>query len=169
MTGRIRLLSIVAVLLLGLLVLDRLFGIAPETPPPSTTDPAALAPAAGPALAALPAALADHPLFQPSRASANADPAAPSLTGLQPPLLPEPSTPPPAPEVLPVLLGVVTSPPPGGAFVGDTAGGPTVYLEPGEESRGLHLMTVASDRAVFHGPDGDVTLFLPTAIELGKQ
>lgn len=168
MTARIRLLSLVAVLLLAFLLLDRLLGGASDEVTVPASDPSAVTTADQPTRAALPAALAEHPLFQPSRASASAAMAPPALTMAQPPLSPEPTSA-PAPEVLPKLMGVVTSPLPGGAFLGDTAGGATVYLEPGEESRGLHLMSVASDRATFHGPDGDVTLLLPSAIELETQ
>ncbi len=171
MNGRVGLLSLIAAVLLGLLLLDRSLGTGPVDP---TQEPAGTVAAkedgSVPLAEVLPEALALHPLFQPSRQSASAELSAVVV----PEVAPETGADTVAvvatePEVQPVLLGVVIDPAPGGAFLGDTAGGPIDYLEPSEESRGLHLISVASDRAKFLGPDGEVTLLLPTALELGGQ
>lgn len=170
MNGRVGLLSMIAALLLGLLVLDRFFGAGPVDATRKPERPVVAKDGSAPLADVLPDALALHPLFQPSRQSASV-----ALSGA---VVPETALETgadaaaavaPEPAVQPMLLGVVIDPAPGGAFVGDTAGGPVDYLEPGEESRGLHLMSVASDRATFRGPEGEVTLLLPTALELGRQ
>ncbi len=112
------------------------------------------------------AALFDHPLFDPTRNR-------PVVEGLAP----EPA---PAPAALTgdaaamqplgsaqaVLMGTVTSPRPGGAYLGDDAGGPVVFLRPGQASLGLHLEEVHSDTAIFMGPNGEVTLILQKSGEL---
>lgn len=170
MSGRFRLLLLIAGLLLVLLLVDRIFVDGTPDPAARPTDVRTETGPEVPLSITLPEALARYPLFQPSRQAAVIDAAPALLPEIPQPALPQAvSEPAPGPDAQPLLLGVVTDPAPGGAFVGDTAGGPIVYLEPGEESRGLHLTSVASDRALFHGPDGEVTLLLPSAIELGKQ
>ena len=111
-----------------------------------------------PMVAADYAALFAHPLFSASRQAAEvAVPAA--VTAPPDPAVPDAPLPPAGPPQ-PVLMGTVTSPWPGGAYLGDDEGGPVVFLRPGQVAMGLHLEAVQPDRATFMGPDGEVTLTL---------
>lgn len=159
MKGNIGLLAIIAAGLLVLVVLDRLSGGDPVGGPVDSDAGQSLERVATTTPSTLPQAVLDHPLFQPSRNAVAKGMEAP----LEMPLVPEPAL--PAPE-MPTLVGVVVEPAPGGAFLVDPADGQVVYLEPGQIGSGLQLRSVSSDRATFHGADGDVTLLLPTAIEL---
>ena len=107
------------------------------------------------------AALFDHPLFDPTRTKA-----APQALPVQV-ATPQVQLPAPAPVALgpaqPVLMGTVTSPWPGGVYLGDDQGGPVVFLRPGEQSQGLHLEEARADSAIFMGPEGEVTLTLQKA------
>jgi hypothetical protein len=104
------------------------------------------------------APLFDHPLFAPSRtrpvvdAPVDATPPAPVAEALVPEA--------PAGPPQPVLMGTVTSPWPGGAYLGDDAGGPVFFLRPGQEALGLHLEEVRAHSAIFMSADGEVTLEL---------
>ena len=103
-------------------------------------------------------ALLDQPLFDPSRtppAAAVELPDAPQITQAPAVVAAELVLP-----LQPVLMGTVTSPLPGGAYVGDDAGGLIVFLRPGQTAQGLTLQTVFAESAVFMGPDGSVTLTL---------
>lgn len=166
MNTRLTILALVAATLAAALVVDRRTSDAPLPPPPRTEAAAdgageqALNP-----LSAIPeAAVADlfeRPLFSPSRrkaeaaAPAAAVPAAPVLEVVAPAASEAPA------EALPMLLGTVTSPTPGGVFVGDDAGGAVDFLRPGDTSRGLTLQSLTVDSATFQGPDGPVVLHLP--------
>jgi hypothetical protein len=100
--------------------------------------------------------LFDHPLFDPSRtppAAAVEMPDVPVTLEIAAVISAEPS---PSPKL--VLMGTVTSPLPGGAFLGDDAGGPVVFLRPGQAAQGLTLQQVLDESALFQGPDGVVTL-----------
>lgn len=103
------------------------------------------------------APLFDHPLFTPSRARPVVD--APAVEA--PVEVPDPA-PAEAPKgpAQPVLMGTVTSPFPGGAYLGDDAGGPVIFLRPGQAALGLHLEEVHAHSALFMGPEGEVTLEL---------
>lgn len=106
------------------------------------------------------AALFDHPLFDPTRTRAT--PLALPVAQLAPDAAP---TAPPTSigPAQPVLMGTVTSPWPGGVYLGDDQGGPVVFLRPGEAALGLHLEEARPDSALFMGPDGEVTLTLHKA------
>lgn len=106
-------------------------------------------------------ALFDHPLFDPTRSPPAQEvviqdsSAAPQTTAIvEQPVLPP----------RPVLMGTLTSPSPGGAYLGDDAGGGIVFLRPGQSAQGLTLRQVFAESAVFQGPDGPVTLPLQDAI-----
>ncbi len=106
------------------------------------------------------AALFDHPLFDPTRTKAAPLP----LPVAEP--VPEVATAPTSAAIgpaQPVLMGTVTSPWPGGVYLGDDQGGPVVFLRPGEAAQGLHLEEARPDSALFMGPDGEVTLTLQKA------
>lgn len=105
------------------------------------------------------AALFDHPLFDPTRTRAAAQPLP---VAALPPQTATP-TPDPAGPAQPVLMGTVTSPWPGGVYLGDDQGGPVVFLRPGDAAQGLHLEEARPDSALFMGPDGEVTLTLHKA------
>ncbi len=144
-------------------------GVAPA-PGAGTVRPAArgLNPLAGRDGSSL-AALAAHPLFTmgrmppvveaPAPAPAPA-PAAMPVPAVAPPP-PEPATEPPAPT--PVLQGVVVTPAPGGAFLGDGIGGESRFLRPGQSALGLTLQEVFADHAIFRGAEGEVDLPLVKA------
>ena len=105
------------------------------------------------------AALFDHPLFDPARSKPAVE--APPPEAAPVPVVTETPVPDqPAGPARPVLMGTVTTPWPGGAYLGDDAGGPVVFLRPGQASQGLHLEEVHSDSALFMGPQGEVTLRL---------
>lgn len=100
--------------------------------------------------------LSDHPLFDPNRsppvaAVAQKDALIASeiskFVEAAPVLSPKP-----------VLMGTVTSPMPGGAYLGDDFGGPVVFLRPGQTSMGLTLKQVLDRSAFFEGPDGLLNL-----------
>jgi len=100
-------------------------------------------------------ALFDHPLFDPTRSPPALAVAAPE------PLVVEQAAPVAAPAILPpqpVLMGTVTSPLPGGAYLGDDSGGLVVFLRPGEMAQGLTLFHVFDKSAEFIGPEGQITL-----------
>ena len=167
MTGRMGLMLAILLLLAALVGLDRLRGGDPAAEPSSTGSVAAPSPpAAGPtpgdAVAAT--ALFERPLFAPSRRPAQlpSDPKD-GEDGEDVPM--RPSAPvvaaPEAPPVVPLLFGTVTSPPPGGVFVGDSSGGTIDYIEPGGSSHGLTLVSIGDSSALFTGADGrEVTLHL---------
>ena len=159
MKGNIGLLGMVAAGLLVLVVLDRLQGSDRADGPVDSTQGQNPERAEQPNPSALPQAVLDHPLFQPSRSAGASVVAAPLV-------LPSAADTPAPPQDPPVLVGVVIDPAPGGAFLTDSAEGRVVYLEPGQASGGLQLLSVSRDRAVFQGATGEVTLLLPTAIEL---
>ena len=101
-------------------------------------------------------ALFDHPLFTPTRsppASVMVTPDAEVIAEAPAIVTADPVLPP-----KPVLMGTVTSPMPGGAYLGDDSGGPVVFLRPGQTAQGLTLQTVLAESAEFMGPDGPVTL-----------
>lgn len=104
------------------------------------------------------APLFDRPLFDPtrSRPAPVTQPldASPAPVAVETPSAPKQPAGPPQP----VLMGTVTSPWPGGAYLGDDAGGPVVFLRPGQASLGLHLEAVQKESALFMGPQGEVTL-----------
>lgn len=157
MSARLALLATLALGLGGLLAWQNWPEAgAPEAAPPPPAAPAArLNPVAALGEAAF-AALFDHPLFDPARSPSEApltEPQAPPTT------LPEPPAAPPRP----VLRGTVTSPWPGGAYLGDDQGGPMVFLRPGQSAMGLALEEVQPDRAIFQSAGGEVTLILPQA------
>ena len=108
------------------------------------------------------AALFDHPLFDPRRTKAELTPLpVPDQAPLAAVVSPDPVvTPMPA---QPVLMGTVTSPWPGGVYLGDDQGGPVVFLRPGQAAQGLHLEEARPDSALFMGPEGEVTLTLKQA------
>ncbi len=105
------------------------------------------------------AALFDHPLFDPTRTKATPQPlpeaAFPTQTAASAPVAAGPAQ--------PVLMGTVTSPWPGGVYLGDDQGGPVVFLRPGDAALGLHLEEARPDSALFMGPDGEVILTLHKA------
>ena len=105
--------------------------------------------------------LDQRPLFSQSRRKAEA-PAADIQV-----VAPAAEVVPPAPaapvERHPILMGTVTSPRPGGAYLGDNVGGPVIFLRPGEASQGLSLETVQNDSATFQTQNGEVTLTLQKA------
>jgi hypothetical protein len=107
------------------------------------------------------AALFDHPLFDPTRTKATPEPLP---TEVAPPQTQAETA---APVALgpaqPVLMGTVTSPWPGGVYLGDDQGGPVVFLRPGEAALGLHLEEARATSALFMGPEGEVTLTLQQA------
>lgn len=107
------------------------------------------------------AALFDRPLFDPTRTKATPEPLPVEQTA------PQATATATAPVALgpaqPVLMGTVTSPWPGGVYLGDDQGGPVVFLRPGEQSLGLHLEEARANSALFMGPDGEVTLTLQEA------
>ncbi len=116
------------------------------------------------------AALFDHPLFDPTRTKA-----APLALPVAAPAPETAATPIPTAigPAQPVLMGTVTSPWPGGVYLGDDQGGPVVFLRPGEEAHGLHLEEARASSARFMGPEGEVTLTLhkanPAAPVMGAQ
>jgi hypothetical protein len=161
MTWRAVIMALVAALLASLVYLDQT-RVAEVAAVPEASKPVAVA-ALNPVAALAPDALKDltaHPLFAPSRAAAEVAPAeaplAPTLEVVPPPDVAD------AP-VEPVLMGTVTSPGPGGVFLGDSAGGPVVFLRPGQKAMGLALVAVGEKSARFMGPDGEVTLSLQLA------
>ena len=104
-------------------------------------------------------ALFDHPLFSVSRAKPVVIDTTPDLEAQIVPLDAS------APEMLTgpeqsVLIGTITTPWPGGAYLSDRPEGQVVFLRPGEGAFGLNLELVHSDTAIFDGPDGKVTLTL---------
>ena len=101
-------------------------------------------------------ALFDHPLFDPTRS-----PLAVAVAAPEPLVVEQASSVAAAAPILPpqpVLLGTVTSPLPGGAYLGDDSGGPVVFLRPGEMAQGLTLFHVFDKSAEFIGPEGQITL-----------
>lgn len=105
------------------------------------------------------APLFDRPLFDPARSKPVTEPEPATVAAEVPaPEVPTTNAPP-----QPVLMGTVTSPWPGGAFLGDDAGGPVTFLRPGQAALGLSLEAVQPDSAVFMGPSGEVTLHLQPA------
>ena len=105
------------------------------------------------------AALFDHPLFDPSRKKPVVE--ALNLGAAALPNAPQASVPKmPAGPVRAVLMGTVTTPLPGGAYLGDSSGGLVVFLRPGQGALGLNLEVVHTDSAIFMGPDGEVILTL---------
>ena len=105
------------------------------------------------------AALFDRPLFDPARSKpVVASDVAPVVSNAPAPAEVTPGLPP-----QPVLMGTVTSPWPGGAYLGDDAGGPVAFLRPGQAALGLSLEAVQPDSALFMGPDGEITLHLHPA------
>lgn len=103
------------------------------------------------------AALFDHPLFNPSRSKPVIEAPPPDM-GSNPVADETPRPEEPAGPPRPVLMGTVTSPWPGGAYLGDDAGGPVVFLRPGQAALGLHLEEVHTDSAIFVSAEGEVTL-----------
>ncbi|MBI1171979.1 hypothetical protein GC209_11295 [bacterium] len=161
MSLRLYLLGAVALALAGLVALDY-WPSGPQAPlaPGPAVKPAAiptLNPQAGKTEADF-AALFDHPLFDPTRNRPM--PEAPPQTAPAPEVAAEPTPAAPSGPAQPVLMGTVTSPWPGGAYLGDDAGGPVVFLRPGQAAQGLHLEVVQADSATFMGPVGEVTLTL---------
>lgn len=159
MTLRPWLLGGVAVLLAAMVA--REYWPAPPEPQPVAPVVKAARPTLNPMARRGPAdfaALSDHPLFDPTRAKVAA--AVPVAEAAPAPA----AEPAPVAEATgpahPVLMGTVTSPWPGGAYLGDDAGGPVVFLRPGQEAQGLHLEEVQAGRAIFKGPEGEVTLTL---------
>ena len=112
------------------------------------------------------AALFDRPLFDPRREKAAplalpvAEPAPQTFAAAAPSALG---------PAKPVLMGTVTSPWPGGVYLGDDQGGPVVFLRPGDASQGLHLEEARPDSALFMGPEGEVTLTLQKAEPAADQ
>ena len=107
-----------------------------------------------------------QPLFSPSRQPAEAATAtsAPAAAAPFAALAPAPAAGPAVAAARPMLFGTVTSPPPGGAFVGDDAGGSIDYLVPGQSARGLRLVSVGPDSATFTVGDGtERVLRMPAA------
>ena len=166
MTARVWIMAGVALVLGGLVARDY-WPSPPQAPaaePTAVVQPAAqtLNPMANRQPADF-AALFAQPLFAPTRKPPMAQTAAPPDT--------PPDTPPPADLAIeapaqapqPMLMGTVTSPWPGGAFLGDDQGGPVVFLRPGQQSQGLFLEQVNRTSALFKGPDGEVTLTLQPA------
>lgn len=157
---RVQVLGGLAVVLAGLVVWQNWPAEAPPRPKataPTVTGTEAPAPAAEPATLE---ALAAHPLFSPSRsAPVAAEAAAP------PPAAPEPATEAAPPPVVagPVLQGLVLTPAPGAAYLGDGATGPSHFLRPGQSALGLTLQSVEPGHATFKGPEGEVVLTLQTA------
>lgn len=101
-------------------------------------------------------AVFDHPLFELTR-STNASVVGPVETTLitaSPAFAVTDQVPTPKP----VLMGTVSSPMPGGAYLGDDTGGPVFFLRPGQTAHGLTLQKVFARSAVFMGPDGQVSL-----------
>lgn len=107
MKGNIGLLAVIAAGLLVLVVLDRLSGGDPVGGPVGSDAGQSHERVTTPNPSALPQAVLDHPLFQPSRNAVAKGMEAP----LEMPLVPEPAL--PAPE-MPTLVGVVVEPAPGG-------------------------------------------------------
>ncbi len=105
-------------------------------------------------------ALAAHPLFSPSRM-------APPVVGAAslPAALPTPTVqdvaPAPDPVQSPVLQGLILTPRPGAAYLGDPATGASYFLRPGDSALGLVLQSVDPGRAIFKGPQGEVILTFP--------
>ena len=104
-------------------------------------------------------ALFDHPLFNVSRATPLLIDTTPDLEAQ---IVPSDAL---APEMLTgpeqsVLMGTITTPWPGGAYLSDRPEGQVVFLRPGEGAFGLNLELVHADSAIFDGPDGKVTLTL---------
>lgn len=151
MTRREGLLVLMAVALMAAVVWQ--YGLAPNPVP--MPAPAAMAEAsAGPNPLARRqvgdlAHWAAHPLFAPNRSP-------PAVTAPPPP--PPPEDLPQVPVPVPVLQGVVVTPFPGGAYLGDGLGGDSIFLRPGQSALGLTLEEVFADRATFMGPEGEVTL-----------
>jgi len=111
-------------------------------------------------------ALFDHPLFDPTRSPPALAVAVPEALAVYQPIavvVAEPILPP-----KPVLRGTVTSPAPGGAYLGDDLGGTVVFLRPGQTAQGLTLSEVFDTRAVFQGPDGPITLPLQETAPLAE-
>ena len=172
MSFRMNVLGAVALALAGVVIWDYW----PERPIPpavlATVQPVPAIPNLNPLLRRTDAdfaALFDHPLFDPTRNRPLVDATASE---------PTPAPVAPADDVAPVqaagsgqavLMGTVTSPWPGGAYLGDDAGGPVVFLRPGQASLGLHLEEVHSDTAIFMGPNGEVTLILEKSGALGAN
>lgn len=157
MTPNLRLLSLIAALLLGLLLLDRFAdGETSLVAPLAATVPTVTETLVA---TALPEALRQFPLFQPTR-QVTATPQPASLPELALAVAEEPH-----PVFAPALLGVVTEPAPGGALI-TTADEAAVYLRPGQTQGGWTLQRVDRDRALFTTPEGEITLLLPAAQEL---
>lgn len=124
---------------------------------PQTAAPVAAAvPDASPDLPAL----AAHPLFSPSRQPPPAPPAPDAAPAPEPAVTAPP--PPPAPAE-PVLQGLVLTPAPGAAYLGEGPEGPSHFLRPGQSALGLTLEAVQPGRATFRSADGEVTLTLQEA------
>lgn len=134
-------------------------------PGPTASAPGASVPAAPPVEGLNPlsarsadslAAWADHPLFAPDRLppAAASPPAAMEVVAPALEVVP-PAEPPP---MQPVLQGVIVTPAPGAAYLGDGQGGASIFLRPGESALGLTLERVYPDHATFMGPDGELDL-----------
>ncbi len=157
MTWRPFVLALCALGLAGLVAWDYWPAKAPVSalPPPQTQsqDVAGLNPISQRQMADF-QALFDHPLFDPTRSPpALVVPEALVVAEAAPVVVADPVLPPE-----PVLMGTVTSPLPGGAYLGDASGGPVVFLRPGQSAQGLTLSQVFDQSAVFQGPDGPMTL-----------
>lgn len=101
-------------------------------------------------------AWASHPLFAPDRLPPAAAPP-PAPLEIAPPAM-EVVPPAEATPAQPVLQGVVVTPAPGAAYLGDGQGGASIFLRPGESALGLTLERVYPDHATFMGPEGEVDL-----------
>lgn len=163
MTLRAGLMLIMAATLATLLWLDRSGNTAASV---ATGRPATGQPVAGlnPLAALTPTSFANldqRPLFAPSRRKAEVKATDAQVVAPAPEVVP--STPAAPVERHPVLMGTVTSPRPGGAYLGDNAGGPVVFLQLGQSSQGYSLESVQNDRATFQTQNGEVTLILQIA------
>lgn len=176
MTGRMRLMLLLIALLISLLLLDRwaatLRTALPGRPAPlsltdstTTATPVTQSAKLNP-LASVPANqfadLLNRPLFSPSRHGVVNPPTDVGLPIQMAPVVAAAPVAVTAPN--PVLLGTVSSPPPGGAFLGDDMGGPIEFVVPGAESRGLRLISVGPDSAKFRGAAGEIELHLPITL-----